>query len=219
MNDSRAGFGSLYMPRTRGALSGLLLIALGFWGALVPFVGPYFDFAYTPGHEWTWTTARGWLEVLPGVATVVGGLLLVGSVNRATAMFGGWLAAIAGAWFVVGGAFAPTLGIGDPGHPVASTDTKRAVLEVCYFSGLGAVIVFLGGAVLTTVAIQHARDVKPAPAAPGVSTAGVAPAPEYTPAPAPEASPDATTQERIPGPPGRRSKGRFFGRNRADAGQ
>ena len=49
MNDSRSGFGSLHMPRSRGAVSGLLLIILGVWGALIPFVGPYFHFAYTPG--------------------------------------------------------------------------------------------------------------------------------------------------------------------------
>ena len=97
MNDSRSGFGSLHMPRSRGAVSGLLLIILGVWGALVPFVGPYFHFAYTPGEVWVWSTARAWLEVFPGATTAVGGFLLLVSGNRATAMFGGWLAVIAGA--------------------------------------------------------------------------------------------------------------------------
>src|SRR6202035_5237512 len=83
-----------------------LLILLGGWGALIPFVGPYFDFAYTPDQEWAWTAARGWLEVLPGAATAVGGVLLLTSRNRATAMFGGWLTVLAGAWFVVGRALA-----------------------------------------------------------------------------------------------------------------
>ena len=46
--------------------------------------------------------STGWLEVLPGVVAVVGGLLLVRSRNRATAMLGGWLSVVAGAWFVVG---------------------------------------------------------------------------------------------------------------------
>ena len=44
MNDSRSGFGTLHMPRSRGAVSGLLLLILGAWGALVPFIGPYFHF-------------------------------------------------------------------------------------------------------------------------------------------------------------------------------
>ena len=56
--------GRLQMPRSRGAASGFLLILLGAWGALIPFIGPYFDFAFTPDTEWTWTMARGWLEVL-----------------------------------------------------------------------------------------------------------------------------------------------------------
>lgn len=159
MTDSRSGFGSLHMPRSRGAVSGLLLLILGIWGALAPFIGPYFHLAYSPGQAWVWSTARAWLEVLPGVATVVGGFLLLISGNRATAMFGGWLAAIAGAWFVMGRALAPTLRLGDVGQPVAGTDAKRAVIEIAYFSGLGALIVFLGGAVLARVTIRTARDV------------------------------------------------------------
>ena len=109
MNDSRSGFGSLHMPRSRGAVSGLLLIILGVWGALIPFIGPYFHFAYTPGQTWVWSQARAYLEVFPGVTTAAGGFLLLVSGNRATAMFGGWLAVIAGAWFVVGRTLASTL--------------------------------------------------------------------------------------------------------------
>jgi hypothetical protein len=165
-----------YMPRTRGALSGLLLILLGAWGALVPFVGPNINWAYMADPAWTWTTAKGWLEVLPGAVTAVGGLLLLVSGNRASAVFGGWLAAVGGAWFVVGRAFASTLGIGDVGQPVAATDLKRALLEVTYFTGLGALIVFLGGAALARAAVRHARDVvatEPAPvAAPAAPMAG-----------------------------------------------
>ena len=159
---------ALYMPRTRGAVTGLILILLGAWGALIPFIGPIVNWAYTADPAWTWTAASGWLEVLPGVATAVGGLLLLASGNRASAMFGGWLAVCAGAWFVVGRTFASTLGIGDVGQPLASTDLKRALLEVTYFTGLGALIVLLGGAVLARVAVRHARDVavtEPAPMA------------------------------------------------------
>jgi hypothetical protein len=163
---------ALYMPRTRGAVTGLLLILLGAWGALAPFIGPIINWAYTADPAWTWTAAKGWLEVLPGVATAVGGLLLLASGNRASAVFGGWLAAFAGAWFVVGRTFASTLGIGDVGQPLASTDLKRALLEVTYFTGLGSLIVLLSGAVLARVAVRHARDVvatEPAPAPYGES--------------------------------------------------
>jgi hypothetical protein len=180
------------MPRSRGAITGLLLVLLGAWGALIPFVGPRFGFAYTPDTEWTWTAARGWLEVFPGVTTIVGGLLLMGSGNRATAMFGGWLAAFGGAWFVVGRALAAPLRIGDIGHPVASTDIKRALLEISYFSGLGALIVFLAGGILARVSARLARDVEAAP----VPASDVAPAePDYETA-YPAVSPDAVTQAR-----------------------
>jgi hypothetical protein len=163
MNDSRTGFGSLHMPRSRGAVSGLLVIILGLWGALVPFVGSYFHFAYTPGGVWVWSTARAWLEVFPGVTAAVGGFLLLVSGNRVTAMFGGWLAVIAGAWFVVGRTLAPTLRLGDVGHPIAATDAKRAAIEIASFSGLGALIVFFGGAVLARVSARMARDLAFAP--------------------------------------------------------
>lgn len=158
MNDSRLGFGSLHMPRSRGAVSGLLLLILGAWGALIPFIGPYFHFAYTPGQAWLWTTARAWLEVFPGVTAAAGGFLLLISGNRATAMFGGWLAVIAGAWFVVGRTLASTLRLGDIGQPLAATDAHRAIIDIAYFSGLGALIVFIGGAVLARVTIRTARD-------------------------------------------------------------
>jgi hypothetical protein len=168
MNDSGSGFGSLHMPRSRGAVSGLLLVILGFWGALIPFIGPYFHFAYSPDQPWAWSTARAWLEVFPGAITALGGFLVLISGNRATAMFGSWLAVIAGAWFVVGRTLASLLGIGDVGHPIAATDAKRAALEICYFSGLGALIVFLAGAALARVSVRTARDVQHALEAEGV---------------------------------------------------
>jgi hypothetical protein len=150
--------GRLRMPRSRGAASGFLLIVLGAWGAAAPFVGPYFDFSFGPGQDWT--AARGWLEVLPGAATVLGGLLLLVSGNRATAMLGGWLTVIAGAWFVVGRAFAGPLALGDVGTPVASSDTQRVWLELSYFYGLGALIVFLGALALGRLSVRTVRDVE-----------------------------------------------------------
>jgi len=150
----------LWMPRSRGAVSGLLLVVLGAWGALIPFVGPHFNFAYTPDQDWAWTSARGWLEVLPGAATVVGGLLLIFSGNRITAIVGAWVAALAGAWFVIGGQVAPLLGIGSAGDPIAATDRKRAALEISYFSGLGALIVFISGVALARLAVRLASDVE-----------------------------------------------------------
>lgn len=156
--------GAMRMARSRGAATGLLLVVLGLWGALIPFLGPYIDFAFTPDQEWTWTTARGWLEVLPGVATIVGGLFLTFSSNRAKAILGAWLSVVAGAWFVAGRAVATPLGLGTVGTPVATTDTKTAWLELTYFSGLGALIIFLAALSMGRLSVRSLRDIRRAEA-------------------------------------------------------
>ena len=156
---THTGGGRLQIPRSRGAASGLLIMFLGLWGALVPFLGPYFDFAFSPDRPWAWTAGRGWLEVLPGAIAVLGGLLMLSSRNRATVMFGTWIAVLAGAWFVVGRALAGPLGLGGVGAPVAVTEAKQAWLELAYFSGLGALIVFLGALALGRLSVRTPRDI------------------------------------------------------------
>ncbi len=159
--------GVLRVPRSRGALSGVVLVLLGAWGALIPFIGPYFQFAYTPGTVWVYTPARLWLEVVPGVATAAGGLILLSSANRALAAFGAWLAALAGAWFVLG----PTLsrlwassGFPQIGSPVGGT-LRRTVVEISYFAGLGVVIVFFAALALGRLAVVATKDAELAAAA------------------------------------------------------
>ena len=201
----------LGMPRSRGAVSGLLLVILGAWGALIPFVGPRFNFAYTPDQDWAWSTARGWLEVLPGAAAVAGGLLLVIAGHRFTAMLGAWFAVLAGAWFVLGSQLAPLLGIGSPGDPIAATDRKRAVLEISYFSGLGVLIVFVAGVALARTAVRLARDIQPWQAPPQ----SVAPMPVARPSysgleePPRKVSPEALT---MPAPKAEEPKSRGWRR-------
>ena len=184
------GGSRMRIPRSRGATSGFLLILLGAWGALIPFVGPYFDFAYAADQTWAWTAARGWLEVLPGAATALGGLLMLSSRHRATAILGCWLSIVAGAWFVVGTALAASLRIGGIGTPLASTDDKRAVLELAYFYGLGAAIIFLGAVALGRLSVRSLRDI-------GYAQRPVAPTTEPQPIPAAQAV-DAEPQRRAP---------------------
>jgi hypothetical protein len=76
------------------------------------------------------------------------------------AMFGGWLSVLAGAWFVVGRIFSNLVGIADNGAPVASSNAKIAWLEIAYFYGLGAVIVFLGALALGRLSVRSARDIQ-----------------------------------------------------------
>ncbi|KIA60154.1 hypothetical protein FG87_38850 [Nocardia vulneris] len=150
---------ALRIPRSRGALGGLAVLLLGIWGALIPFLGPYFDFAFTPDDSWVWTSARGWLEVLPGVVAIVGGFLMLTSRNRLVAGFGGWLAAAAGLWFVVGPFLADLLNLGALGEPVASSDLKRALLQLTFFYGLGALILFFAATSLGRLSVRSARDI------------------------------------------------------------
>src|SRR5947209_13354228 len=96
------------LPRSTGAVSGLMIVLLGLWGALIPFVGPYFDYSFGANTTWHWSTDRLWLNVVPGAVAVLGGLLLLTSATRARGAFGGWLATIAGGWFVVGPAVSLT---------------------------------------------------------------------------------------------------------------
>lgn len=150
--------GRMRVPRSRGAMSGLLLVLLGVWGGLVPFIGHYFDFAYTPVATWTWTAARGWLEVLPGGAAVLGGLLMIASTNRMSAMLGSWLGIAAGAWFVVGPQLATFIHIGSTGTPTATSQGMRALESLAYFYALGAAMLFVAATALGRLSIHSVRD-------------------------------------------------------------
>jgi hypothetical protein len=142
--------GMLQMRRSRGAFSGFLLMLLGLWGALIPFVGPYFHYAYTPDKAWTYNTGRLWLEVLPGAAVFLGGFLLLIARGRHTALFGALLAAVAGAWFTLGPVLSPLWNNHVPmgGSPASSTVYMRIMEQLGFFTALGVVIVFVAAAAL-----------------------------------------------------------------------
>ena len=172
--------GMLQMRRSRGAASGFLLVLLGLWGALVPFIGPYFHYAYTPDTAWTYTTARLWLEVLPGAAVVLGGVLLIIATGRHVALFGAILAAAAGAWFTLGPILSPlwndhvTMG----GSPASATVFMRIMEQLGFFSALGLVIVFIAGAACGRIlsVTSGIKTVETIPAAEKVPAAETAPA-------------------------------------------
>lgn len=135
------------MRRSRGALSGFLLLLLGAWGGLIAFIGPYFHYAYTPATAWTYTSDRLWMEILPGAAVFLGGLLLLLTAARHLAIFGGLLAAAAGAWFTLGTLLSPIWNHNVPlgGTPAGHTVTMRIAEQLGFYTGLGVVIVFIAG--------------------------------------------------------------------------
>jgi len=153
----------LQVPRSRGAVSGLLLVLLGLWGALIPLVGPYFHYAYTPDSAWTFTQGRIWLEIVPGAATFLGGIILLASASRPLAMFGAELAAAAGAWFALGMVIVPlwpaarTL---NPGSPAATATVLRQLEHLGFYTGLGVVIVFVAALALGRLTVVGVRDAR-----------------------------------------------------------
>ncbi|HEX4704419.1 MAG TPA: hypothetical protein VH352_19995 [Pseudonocardiaceae bacterium] len=148
------------VPRTRGVTSGVLLVLLGVWGGLVPFVGPRFGYAYTPNQTWTMTSGRLWLEVAPGAVAVVGGLFLIASASRAIGLWAGWLTAVAGAWFAVGPVVSKLWGQPQIGAPVHGDTVRGVVEEIGFFTGLGVVIVFLAAAALGRFSVIGAKETR-----------------------------------------------------------
>ena len=154
--------GTLRVPRTRGAVSGLLLLLLGLWGALIPLVGPYFHYAFTPDTAWTVNSGRVWLEIVPGAVVALAGAVLMSTASRPLAMLAAELAAVAGAWFALGTLISPlwaASGTLTPGSPVGSTDV--AITErVSFFVGLGVVIVFIAALALGRLTVVGVRDAR-----------------------------------------------------------
>jgi hypothetical protein len=153
--------GMLRIPRSRGALSGVLLILLGAWGGLIPFVGPYFHYAYAPSSAWSYNSGRLWLEIVPAAGAVAGGLILLASASRPAALFGAWLAAISGAWFAIGGLTGPIwhghqLSAGTPvgGH------ITRSLEQIGFFTGLGLAVAFVAALALGRLTVIGVRDTR-----------------------------------------------------------
>ena len=122
----------------------MLILVLGVWGGLIPFIGPYFHYSFGGDQTWHFTMQRLWLNILPGGVAVIGGFMLMRASSRIGGLTAGWVALVAGAWFAVGPAVAllwdhTIYAIGAPNGGQA----RRMLEWVGYFSGLGAAIVGL----------------------------------------------------------------------------
>ena len=125
-------------------MSGFMLVVLGAWGGLIPFIGPYFGYAFGSHATWYYTANRLWLSILPGAAVVIGGLILMRAGHRASGILGAWLAMAGGAWFAVGPAVSRLWehGAGPIGGPLFG-HIRQTLELVGYFYGLGALIIGL----------------------------------------------------------------------------
>ena len=142
--------GSGTIPPFSLTVSGLLVVLLGAWAGISVFVGPVFG--YDPGgpFAWTWTRAHALLYLAPGVAGVVAGLMLLSGVGPAAHGFGrgvtrvaGSLAALAGAWLIIGPSAWPLLST--PGVVWGSaTGTTLFLRQIGANFGVGALLLGLG---------------------------------------------------------------------------
>jgi len=147
---------------------------LGIWGGLIPFVGPYFGYAYTPDKHWAYTSGRLWLSIVPGAVALVGGFLVLVA-GRAAAVAGGFLAALGGAWFVIG-QYVATVAFTSikPGSPVVASGasfnaaTMKFLEGLGFFYGLGVLIVFIAalamGQAVSAGKVAAAEEALPADA-------------------------------------------------------
>jgi hypothetical protein len=121
---------------------GLLIALLGAWAFFVPLVGGYFSFGFDTHSTWLFSGRQWELELVPGVAAFVGGMMLM-MPARGWGWLGGLLAVFAGAWLLVGPSFHEVYASGAL-HPIGSP-TTRALRWVGYFYGVGGLVVYLAG--------------------------------------------------------------------------
>jgi MFS family permease len=127
MGDSTRG-------RRSSIVSGSVLIALGAWAALAPFL--------VAGWDWNVNSGRFLLTVVPGAAAVIGGLLMLGQ-RPLLVKAGGGVALAGGAWFVLA-PLAYALFVGTQLGTLASGEPIHMLRWIVFFFGAGVVVSFLG---------------------------------------------------------------------------
>jgi hypothetical protein len=146
-------------------MAGALILLVGAWGGIVPFVGPLFGFSGDGSRSWTWNLPHALLSLAPGAVAVAAGILVMlagGRLFRPGLKLGGLLAALCGAWFVVGPVAWPVLE-----HArvfVTASPQRELAYWIGYSLGPGTLLAALGAFVLGRPAAR------PAVAAPAAET-------------------------------------------------
>lgn len=161
-----------------GVAAGVALMLLGAWGALVAYVGPGFGYGPANARSWSWTSPHLVLNLIPGAAAFVAGLLCLidAGGRRGAARMGGLLALGAGAWFVLGAAVYPIFyGTGAPDYAATGHGaTASFVTLLGYGPGIGVAVCMLAG-VLMALGPRHvmaARRVDRTPVPAGLRRGG-----------------------------------------------
>jgi hypothetical protein len=121
---------------------GVLIALLGAWAFFVPLVGPYFNFGFSSDEAWQFSAKQWELQLAPGAAAFVGGVMLV-LPGRLWNWLGGALALVAGLWLVVGPSFYPVFSSGTV-QPYGS-EWMQALRWIGHFYAVGALILYFAG--------------------------------------------------------------------------
>jgi hypothetical protein len=150
----------MYVRRTHGIGSGILLVLLGAWVAAVPYVGPHFHYSVGATETWHWTAGRLWLSLVPGVVTIIAGAVLVVATRRGTLVAASSVAVLAGIWIVIGPQTS-LLWHGTMQAGPAAGGVHRRLLEVLGYSLLsGCLIAVVASFTLGRSSVVSVEDVR-----------------------------------------------------------
>jgi hypothetical protein len=133
------------------AVLGTLVVLVGAWAGIVPFVGGLIGLSADGSPAWSWGLTHAVLWLAPGAVAVVLGLGMlahVPRVRRRAARFGpawmGFVTAVCGAWLVVGVFAWPTFRTSGAVF-VGATPLRQLDYLIGWSLGPGALLVLLGG--------------------------------------------------------------------------
>ncbi len=130
-------------------LVAVVMLLVGAWAAIVPFVGPVFGYHPDGQASWVWNLPQAVLGLVPGAVAVVAALVILGrlplarrGIGTAAVGWAGLLAVLAGGWLVVGPvASAVVLGTR---YFVPASPFRSIMNELGFTLGPGLVIVACG---------------------------------------------------------------------------
>lgn len=122
----------------------MVILLLGAWGALVPFIGPLFGYSMSGVPAWTWNESHVTLHLIPGVVAVIGAMLVLRA-RRSSVQLGAVLAALGGAWFVLAPTFHPAWADSSAGGGMMMMHGtwSQIASSLGYHYGIGVVILGL----------------------------------------------------------------------------
>jgi len=122
-------------------VAGAIALVLGLWGALVPLIGPSFGYRMGSAQAQIWSESIVTLHLVPGVAAVLGALLIMRG-RRAIQTLGALLATAGGIWFVIAPSMRPLWS--DPGMSgmsgMSGSAMSTALSALGYHYGTGALV-------------------------------------------------------------------------------